>query len=83
MSVNLIDIIGIASGKNNTVRIYPSDHNKTMLDFLTQKKLPIASSCSGRAICRKCITQDGLLLCQYKVSEYISKFGDQVMIDYL
>lgn len=83
MSVNLIVIVGIASGKNNTLSIYPSDQNKTMLDFLTQKKLPIASSCSGRAICRKCITHDGLLLCQYKVREYIDKFGNRITIDYL
>jgi Na+-transporting NADH:ubiquinone oxidoreductase subunit NqrF len=37
--------------------------NQNVLTYLQSKSLPIASSCNGEGICKKCIINNNLLAC--------------------
>jgi ferredoxin len=43
----------------------------SLMDFLRDNKIPIASSCFGEGVCRRCKVNDGLLTCQVSVYEYL------------
>ena len=54
----------------------------SVFHFLEEKKIPIASSCIGRGLCKKCIINKNILSCQITLKEMnlISKI---IEIDYL
>ncbi len=58
-----VTIKGKASGKTQ-VTSYDSSIKVTLLEFLQDHKIPIASSCQGRGKCRKCSLSDYRLACE-------------------
>lgn len=73
----------IHKGASNIKVEFKPEEEELNLDLLTYlrkvKKLPIASSCEGKGICKKCICNTDLLLCKTSV-----KNSPQIIkIDYL
>lgn len=64
-----IKLIGEASKTIKTIEFVNKDLDKTLLDFLREQSIPIASSCSGRAQCKKCVFNEDQLSCEIKMSQ--------------
>ena len=75
-----ITIKGKASGKKYLFSPQESEMNLTLLEFLQNKELPIASSCSGKMQCRKCVDIKERLTCQLKVKDCLNQ---EVVFGYL
>lgn len=81
-----LKIMGKASGK--LIGELPLDDSDTfinLMEFLRKKEFPIASSCWGDGVCKKCVLLlNGMetLSCQIKLSE-INKIENIIEIDYL
>ncbi len=59
------------------------DLDKTILEFLQDNHIPVASSCMGEGICRKCIVNDNILSC-FKLVRDILKWEEPIIyIGYL
>jgi len=59
---------------------------KSLLELLRLNSIPIASSCYGEGICKKCVINDGIISCQIFVKDFIkdSKIHNNIIIiDYL
>lgn len=78
-----LTINGLASKNIFQVSLADSDLQKTMLNLLREKEIPIASSCRGERICHKCVINDDLLSCAITVSDFIFKHGNIVDVSYL
>ena len=82
-----IKIFGQASGKYFYEMIFASDLNKTLLNFLSEKGYPIASSCKGQGVCAQCRFNENLLSCQINVSQILDYCREnsnyEVKISYL
>lgn len=78
--MSLIIVRGLASKKEIHLNVSKNQTNLTLLEFLTQEGLPIASSCRGQGSCKKCVFNIDELSCQEVVSNFI---GKKVSIDYL
>ena len=79
--MQVIIVKGLASQKIiKELSVQPDQLDMLLLDFLTQNKLPIASSCNGMAACHKCVFNKKILSCTAKVREYI---GKTIEFDYL
>lgn len=82
-----IELRGLASQKAQVITWNELDHNlqeMSLLDFLLLNKKPIAYSCYGEGICKKCIlTISGtqLLSCQIPMKEIAN--GAIIEIGYL
>jgi hypothetical protein len=48
------------------------DASEVLMFFLLRHNLPIASSCAGDGVCKKCELSDGRLSCQMSVEEALS-----------
>lgn len=56
----------------------------SLLEFLRQEKIPIASSCLGEGVCRKCVFNTNKLACQFTLSDLFAQSHDVVIkISYL
>lgn len=75
-----IKVKGRASGKLQTINVSAFELELSLLDFLHQHEIPIASSCSGKKQCRKCVDSSGALTCELKVADYLDK---TIEFDYL
>ena len=76
----MIRVVGLASGKVLGEFLIHDPHEK-LLFFLLRHNLPIASSCAGEGVCRKCLVSDDILSCQITVQEWPE--GKNVEINYL
>ena len=79
----LIHIHGLASGRAiGTFSVdNPSDN---LMDFLRGHGIPIASSCGGDGVCRKCVVNGEELSCQLSVAAFLNLFPDgMVKVSYL
>lgn len=65
------------------IEISKSDLQKTILEFLREKGIPVASSCLGEGICTKCVINDELLSCLHLVKEINDWPKKVITIDYL
>lgn len=74
-------IKGKASNKTTTLRYSEKDLQTILMLFLHQNSIPIASSCRGEGVCKKC-TLAGVLSCQITLEQYIKNYGDSIEIDY-
>ena len=57
----------------------------SLMDFLREKNIPVASSCLGEGVCGKCslkLNGDSVLSCQVKL-ESVTKNMNTIKIDYL
>ena len=76
----LIEVRGLAS--NRIFSFYPSldEFELSSLVYLKDiKGLPIASSCDGEGVCKRCNFNQDKLLCQFKVNE----INEPIDISYL
>jgi uncharacterized 2Fe-2S/4Fe-4S cluster protein (DUF4445 family) len=74
---------GLASGKT-WGPYHPTSLNQTLLDYLVSLGHPVASSCSGEGVCKKCVIQNDMLSCQYTIEEFMKAVPDGVVkIGYL
>lgn len=48
----------------------------SLMDYLIKQSVPVASSCYGEGVCRKCVTSSDLLTCQVKLSDLFSQNND-------
>ena len=69
-----IKIFGLASQKqiseievNETIA-----DNLSLMEFLMQNHITIASSCGGLGACSRCIVNKNILSCQISIKEFIS-----------
>jgi ferredoxin len=81
--LSVININGIASGRlYKSVEFDDSKLELSLMDFLHQNDIPIASSCSGEGVCEKCIVNGDILSCQLSLKEFLEKFKE-VQVSYL
>ncbi len=79
-----VTLIGIASGKSLLLDYSTNDLNKTLLNFLSEKEITVASSCSGHGICKKCSIQQDWLTCELTLKEFLERQPDgKIYIRYL
>jgi ferredoxin len=78
--MSVIYLIGKASNTTTELTVSSSDLNKSLLNYLQKKDIPIASSCRGVGSCCLCCFNGTKLTCQEQVSEYLDK---SIEIDYL
>lgn len=76
-----IILIGKASGKKKKISIANPLSYNSILDLFKSIDIPIASSCNGVGQCKKCITSDGRLSCQIKLSDLRNE--EEIEFDYL
>ncbi len=77
-------IKGLASKK--LIKIIPvseAESGLNLLLFLGARSIPIASSCSGENVCKKCKINGEIISCTFTVGEFISKYGEEITVDYL
>lgn len=74
----IVEVWGKASQKK--VGEFPiTDPTENLLFFLMRHNVPVASSCAGDGVCKKCLTSDGELSCRLSVGELTGP----VSFDYL
>jgi Na+-transporting NADH:ubiquinone oxidoreductase subunit NqrF len=78
-----ISVIGKASGNTTILDVKPLHMKMTVLDYLTNYEIPVASSCRGNGICHKCKINKNLLACELTVEKYICDIGLTIEIDYI
>lgn len=73
-----IEVRGLASG--STVGRWPVDDPQVnLMEFLRSKGVPVASSCGGDGVCRKCVVNGDLLSCQLSVGAFLKLYPDGVI----
>jgi len=75
-------LLGKASQRSYTLNVSTDDLQLNLLDFLLKNQFPIASSCSGEGICKKCVINEDILSCEVKVYEWLEK-NQPIEISYL
>jgi Na+-transporting NADH:ubiquinone oxidoreductase subunit NqrF len=79
-----VTLIGMASGKIFLLEYSIHDLEKTLLNFLVEKEVTIASSCSGHGICKKCTIQKDWLTCEMTLKQFLERQADRkIYISYL
>lgn len=61
-----------ASKKEHIHHLSKKDKEMDALKWLQKNDYPIASSCDGEGICKKCIINENLLACQVKMKDLTS-----------
>jgi len=62
-----------------------SNDSISLLDFLRAKSIPVASSCYGEGVCKKCsLTLNGskIISCQINI-QGLTKKTNEIIIDYI
>ena len=79
-----IEIKGMASGHSLFLSYLEHEKKLLLLDWLRDKKIPIASSCDGKGVCKKCGIQNGWLTCELTLEIFLQRQPDGVIeISYL
>lgn len=78
----MVKVIGLASKKENIIAPSPEELKLTVMDFLLKRGYPIASSCSGEGICKKCVVNEVLVSCQIKLEDFLEQ-NSEIKISYL
>lgn len=81
-------IIVKGNSSNSTLKIIKMDskQDSSLMDFLRSIGIPIASSCYGEGVCKKCLINEDIVSCQLKVKDFIQiseKYNDTISISYL
>lgn len=81
--MSTISVKGLASGR--LVGVWPiEDPTENLMSFLRSKGVPIASSCGGDGVCRKCVVNGDNMSCQMSLRHFLELFPDGVVeVDYL
>ena len=78
-----VAIKGKASGKTTHYQVLHEDLKKQVLEFFFLRDVPIAFSCFGKGVCKKCIMSCGDLSCQITIEELIDGYDGVCEFDYL
>lgn len=79
-----INIYGTASFKEiKTINLDNEDLTKDLLTFLRENQIPIASSCDGEGVCKKCIINGEHMSCQISIEQFLKEVGTTILIAYL
>ena len=71
----ILKVYGKASKKIiKEIEITNKVSKENLMNFLREKEIPIASSCYGEGICRKCIVNKDLLSCQIYLDQVIQNY---------
>ncbi|PIK15828.1 2Fe-2S iron-sulfur cluster-binding protein [Halobacteriovorax sp. JY17] len=65
------------------ITLKESDLEKTILEFLQENKIPVASSCMGEGICKKCVINENILSCFKLVKDIYNWEKPTIYISYL
>lgn len=52
----------------------------SLMNFLINNGIRIASSCSGEGVCKKCVVNENLISCQMTLAEYLNEKNDDTII---
>jgi Na+-transporting NADH:ubiquinone oxidoreductase subunit NqrF len=77
-----INLYGKASQREFKLAIKTEDLDLTVLAFLQKNQFPIASSCSGEGVCKKCIINQDTLSCKVTVAEWLT-LNKRIEVSYL
>lgn len=82
-----ITVFGKASNKQVAKLIVTdSELDLTLMDFLRARGIPVASSCYGEGVCRKCVVfihDKEHLSCLLTVKIFLAQYGAILSISYL
>jgi Na+-transporting NADH:ubiquinone oxidoreductase subunit NqrF len=78
-----INVKGLSSLTTKKLTVSESDKSTTLMSFLQENSVPIASSCRGEAVCQSCIVNNNVLSCTITVADFLDKYGNDVLIDYI
>lgn len=72
-----LKIYGQASGKIFVLSLnLEQDSQVNLMSYLLQNNIPVASSCNGEGICKKCLCVQDLLTCSLTLGELFAKFAN-------
>lgn len=85
--MHTIIVLGLASSRE-VARILPTieELELTLMEFLRAHKVPVASSCFGEGVCRKCVVKSDdveFLSCLITVKTFLLEHGTIITISYL
>jgi hypothetical protein len=82
--VQIIRIIGGASGKTQKLNVEEQDLDQNLLKWLRLQGITIASSCDGEGVCKKCSIQNDWLTCKLTLRDLFKYQPDgKVFVPYL
>lgn len=77
-----LTVKGVASGSNRKILVKACDLEKTLLQFMREQQLPLASSCDGEQICQKCQFNGDYLACSFSLQQIFDQFAGEISIGY-
>lgn len=70
--MQIVVVKGLASGKIvKKLTVGKMRPDLSLMDFLMENKITIASSCGGAGTCKKCVVNKNLLSCQISLPEFV------------
>jgi Na+-transporting NADH:ubiquinone oxidoreductase subunit NqrF len=79
-----IVVYGEASKKKLLIStVDESELDESALKWLRERNIPIASSCNGDGVCKKCSINNGILSCKITIRELIQNNLGLISISYL
>jgi Na+-transporting NADH:ubiquinone oxidoreductase subunit NqrF len=66
-----------------SIDVKPENQELTLLNYLEQRGIPVASSCYGEGVCQKCTFNNSLLSCKLTLKELNNRKISRVTFDYL
>ncbi|GAB4015949.1 MAG: hypothetical protein Fur0010_15440 [Bdellovibrio sp.] len=77
-------VFGLASQQVITTITVQGDEDENLMEFLRSHGVPVASSCCGMGVCKKCVINGNILSCMTTIAEWIKKYPQQrIEISYL
>tara|TARA_R110000868_G_scaffold127493_3_gene335191 strand:- start:7895 stop:8167 length:273 start_codon:yes stop_codon:yes gene_type:complete len=87
VGLKTIKVFGGASQKLvNELVVDEQSMELTLMEFLRHMKIPVASSCYGEGVCRKCSVKVGeteVLSCMMTIKHFLNNHEPVVLISYL
>jgi len=80
-----VRVWGKASQKNILSKFISAEElNDNALQWLRSNHIPIASSCNGDGVCKKCIINNDQLSCKTQLSDFLNLQGQiNIEVSYL
>ena len=78
-----ITLFGESSKQQYVLKLKTENLDQILMNFLRERNIPIASSCSGEGVCRKCVVTKNILSCSLTVRDYLKNHGQLVSVSYL
>lgn len=68
-----IIIRGLASGTERKIPLSENEVSENLLNWLRKNEVLMASSCSGKGVCKKCVIQNDWVTCELTVKEFLDR----------